>query len=126
MRGQIPTTAPATSASTAATANVRRSSAAWPISGMLDGASCTKTRNIAMANSHPRPPPATASNRHSVSARRARRARPDPSADRTANSGLRAASRASIRFATLTHAIKSRLATAPSSSQAAREASLTR
>ena len=46
---------------------------------------------------------------------------PAPSADRTANSRSRAAIRARIRFATLTQAISSSPATAPSSSQATRD-----
>ncbi len=56
----------------------------------------------------------------------ARRARPPPSAARTASSCCRAAPRATSRFATLTHAISSRKPTAPNSASSVSRTSSTR
>src|SRR5205085_2667059 len=66
------------------------------------------------ARSRPSPPPASASSRLSVNSCRMMRTRPAPSAVRIAISFERDAARASRRFATFAHAIKSTKPTAPS------------
>ena len=82
---------------------------------MLAGPSATSARVHQKAAARPAAPPSTPSRMLSARNCRTRRARPAPSAARTATSRVRDCARASSRFATLTHAISSTKLTAPSS-----------
>ena len=67
--------------------------------------SCVKTFKAMAATTTPSAPPTTAMTACSVSSWAATRARPAPSASRTANSSYRESPRTSSRFATLMHVI---------------------
>ena len=84
--------------------------------------SCGMKRGAMRISTHARPsppaPPSTASSRLSVSNCLTSRAPPAPSDVRTAISRARAAPRASIRLATLAHAIRRMNSTSPASTKA--------
>ena len=86
---------------------------------MLAGPRATRARVHQKATASPAVPPSRPSRRLSVRNCRTSRARPAPSADRTATSRVRDCARASSRFATLTQAISSTKVTAPSSTSSA-------
>ena len=90
---------------------------------MSAGAIATNVLRSVNAARSPTPPAVSESSRLSASARRASRILPAPTAARIANSRWRSATRASMRFATFTHAISRKTATAPRSSQPTRAAS---
>ena len=84
-----------------------------PTRGRPGGLSATSARTPNSATTIPRAPPSAASSKLSVSSCRIIRVRPAPSAARIANSPRRCAPRASSRFVTFTHAIRSTRITAP-------------
>ena len=98
----------------------RRTRASIPISsrrGTAGGASATSIRDSDTASSRPSTLPARASSPDSASSWHMMRARPAPSALRTAISRWRVCERASIRLAILAHAISRTNPTAPSAIQ---------
>ena len=92
----------------------------------LRAPTATSARSSHAATTTPSAPPATEMSVLSTSSWLASRARPPPSAARTASSCCRAAPRATSRFATLTHAISSRKPTAPNSASSVSRTSSTR
>ena len=81
------------------------------------GTPTTSACTVSTASATPAAAPMTASSNPSVTSCRINRARPPPNAARTASSRSRAVARASSRFATLTHAMRSTRSVAPNSIQ---------
>ena len=116
--GHRPIATPVITTSRAATTNTRTSIDASAMPEMLPAPSRRTSAGARMPQGARHRRPSATSSRLSASARRASRSLPAPTAARTANSRWRSATRASMRFATFTHAISRKMATAPRSSQA--------
>ena len=123
--GNSPNRIPESTAAAALNSSTRRSTVASSIRGSPSGAIVWKPRSSPNARPHPLAPPATATSRLSVSARRTRRKREAPSAARTAISRSRPTARANSRLAILAQAISSTASTAPNSASEAARASPT-
>ena len=104
--GTIPNRTPTTADTATANAATRRSRRTSSSRGRFSGARASSPSTPHFAMTRPRTPPAVASTRLSVSSCVTRRARPAPSAVRTASSRRRPAPRASSSPATLAQAIK--------------------
>ena len=99
----------------AATVRIRRSTAGRVASGSVGGTRLENRGTVTTATSRPSTPPRDVSTMLCVTICRTSRARPAPSATRTANSRSCAAARARSRFARLAHIRSSRQMLAPAS-----------
>ena len=116
MAGASPNSTPVTVAASAATASTRRSTATDATRGTPSGIDAFRIAAPHFASTTPPAVPIAESIRLSIRRPRASCQRVPPSAARTASSRSREVARASIRFATFTHAISSTSATAASNS----------